>query len=103
MAEYKNKYLETHSQEELEKHLFELTVKPAKRTYTIHKKGNRNKFKAGDKIKYVKKNKIKGNIKQKIFIAEGIKNSEQKVCYNNTKNCDFKYCNILESNSLVFI
>ena len=55
------------------------------------------------RIKYVKKNKIKGNIKQKIFIAEGIKNSEQKVCYNNTKNCDFKYCNILESNSLVFI
>ena len=37
-------------------------------------------------IKYTKKNKIKGNTKQKIFIAEKIKNSEQKVCYNNKVN-----------------
>lgn len=103
LTEYKNKYLETHSQEELEKHLFKLAVKPVKRTYTIHKEGKKSKFKVGDKIKYIKKNKIKGNTKQKVFVAEGLDNSNNKIRYNKTKNCDFKYCSIIESNSLVFI
>ena len=103
LEEYKNKYLESNTLKEWNKHFSKLIIKPTKRTYTFHKQEIRSPFKVGDKIKYKKKNKIKGNTKKEIFIAENIKVSNQIVSYNKTKNKDFKYCSILESDSLVFV
>ena len=103
LEEYKNKFLETHNLNEWNNHFKKIIIKPAKRTYTYHKKEIRSLFKNGDKIKYEKKNKIKGNTKKEIFIAEGINFSEQNINHNKTKKAKFKYCRVLKSNSLVFI
>ena len=99
--EYINKYLLTHSQKELDKHIHELIIKPAKRTYTRHKQRIVSFFKCGDKVLYKKKNKIKGNTKQKVFIVESVK--QEKLEYNKTKNVKIKYCKLLKSNSLEYI
>ena len=101
LKEYINKYLLTHSQEEVNKHIHELTIKPAKRTYTRHKQNIVSSFKCGDKVLYKKKNKIKGNTKQKVFVVEGVR--QDKLEYNQTKNCKIKYCKLLKSNSLEYI
>lgn len=103
LEEYKNKFLEEKTLNEWNKHFSKLIIKPAKRTYTFHKEEIRSPFKAGDKIKYYKKNKTNGNIKQNIFVCEGLDFNNKVVCYNKTKNNKFKFCSILESKSLVFV
>lgn len=99
LEEYMIKYAETHTDKECRQHFHELEVRPATRNYTIHKSDKRPLFKLGDKIKYCNDRLNR----RKIIIAENIVNSENKVRYNNTKNCRFKHCTLLESKSFVFI
>lgn len=103
LEEYLNLYKITHTQKETDRHFHELVIKPAKRTYTYHKQGIMPKFKCGDKVLYVKYNKIKGNTKRKVFIVEGLDINKERIIYNKTKNSKIKYCKILESKSLQYI
>ena len=103
LEEYMSNYAKTHTKKECNKHFSELTVKPAKRIYTYHKKGIVSKFKCGDKVLYVKKNKIKGKTKRKVFVVEKIKISQEKLEHNGTKSSKMKFCKILESTSLQYI
>lgn len=103
LEEYMEHYAKTHSKKECDRHFHQLTIVPAKRTYTYHKQGIVSPFKCGDKVQYKKKNKIKGNTKSFVFIIEGIKMQTQYLCHNKTKECKMKFCSILESHSLVFI
>ena len=103
LFEYMQNYSKTHSKLECDKHFHELIIKPAKRIYTFHKNGIVPKFKCGDKFKYEKHNKIKGNIKTGVFVCEGIKINENKLRHNNTKSKDIKYCKLLNHDSLQFV
>lgn len=103
LEEYMSKYAETHSPKECDRHFHQLEICPAKRTYTFHKHNVVPKFKCGDIVKYYKKNKINGKIKSFVFLTQGIKQSEEKVEYNDTKSVKMKFCNLLQSNSLEFI
>lgn len=96
-----NEYSKTHTRKETDRHFHSLTMKPAKRTYTKHKNNIVSPFKAGDKVSYKKKNKVKGNKKQKVFVVESVK--QEKLIYNKTKNFKIKYCKLLQSNSLEYI
>lgn len=103
LEEYMINYAKTHTKKECDSHFHELIIKPAKRIYTYHKEGIVPKFKCGDKVLYIKHNKIKGNIKKNIFIVEGVKIKEEKLIYDKIKNSKMKYCTILESNSLQYV
>ena len=103
LKEYMDDFAKTHTKLECDRHFHDLIIKPAKRTYTFHKNKIVPSFKCGDKIKYKKKNKIKGNIKTDTFICEGVKINENKLCHNGTKNKEMKYCKILNRNCIQFI
>ncbi len=103
LFEYMQKFAKTHSELECDRHFHELIIKPAKRIYTFHKNGIVPQFKSGDKFKYEKHNKIKGNTKTGIFVCESIKISKNKLCHNNTKGKDIKYCRLLNHDSLQFV
>ena len=103
LFEYMQNYSKTHTKLECDKHFHGLKIVPAKRIYTFHKENIVPKFKCGDKFKYEKHNKIKGNIKTGVFICEGIKINQNKLCHNSTKNKDIKYCKLLNHDSLQFI
>ena len=103
LFEYMQNYSRTHSKLECDRHFHELTIKPAKRIYTFHKNRIVPQFKNGDKFKYEKHNKIKGNTKTGVFICEGIRINENKLCHNSTKNKNIKYCKLLNHDSLQFI
>lgn len=103
LEEYMKRYAETHTKQECNKHFHELTVSPAKRIYTYHKYGIVPQFKCGDKVRYCKQNKVKGNIKRNVFIVEGVKVLEEKLCYGRTKNSKMKFCSILETKSLQYV
>jgi hypothetical protein len=102
LEEYRNEYLLNHTQKEWDRHFHELVIKPAKRTYTYRKNDIAPKFKCGDVIKYEKHNKIKGNTKQKIFVATEINNSKEKICCG-TKSSQMKFCQSLQRHSLEFV
>ena len=103
LFEYMQNYSKSHSKLECDKHFHELIIKPARRIYTFHKENVVSQFKNGDKFKYEKHNKIKGNTKTGIFICEGIKINQNKLCHNGTKNKNIKYCKLLNHDSLQFI
>jgi hypothetical protein len=103
LEDYKENYLKTHTIDEWDKHFHELTIKPAKRTYTYRKQGIRLIFKCGDVIKYIKYNKTKDNTKTKIFVAEQINFANERIYKNNTQNVKMKFCHSIQSNSLEFI
>ena len=102
LEEYMAKYTETHSKKECDKHFHELTIKPAKRTYTYHKYGTISPIHVGDTVKYEKKNKIKENIKKEIFVATNLSISESKIIGNNFKK-KLKYCKIIKAGNIPFI
>lgn len=102
LEEYMNIYKQTHTKKEYNNHIHELVIKPAKRIYTYHKSNIIPKFKCGDMVLYLKKNKIKGNIKRNVFIVEGLDINNNKLIYNSTKNYSMKYCTLLQSNSLEY-
>lgn len=103
LEEYMKRYAETHTKQECNKHFHELIVTSAKRVYTYHKYGIVPAFKCGDKVRYEKHNKIKGNTKRNVFVVEGVKVLEEKLCYGGTKNSKMKFCNILETKSLQYV
>lgn len=102
LEEYKNKYLESHTKEELEIHLRTLVVKPAKRTYTAHKYNLTSTIHVGDIVKYEKKNKIKGNTKMLVFLATGVSILSNKI-EHGTKNKKISYCKSLKKRCLSYI
>ena len=107
LEEYMNTYAETHTADECKKHFDSLTVKPARRTYTFHKKGCICPFHIGDKVRYEKKNKIKGNTKVETFICESIHfykdENKAKVEHNKTKSKRMKFCRVLEAGCTPYI
>lgn len=107
LEEYMNTYAETHTADECKKHFESLTVKPARRTYTFHKEGRICPFHIGDKVRYEKKNKIKGNTKVETFICEGIRfhkdENKAKVEHNKTKSKKMKFCRVLEPGCTPYI
>ena len=103
LEEYMSSYAKNHTKLECDRHFHSLTVKPAKRTYTFHKNKIVPSFKCGDKIKYEKKNKIKGNTKTGTFVCTGLDINSNKVKHDISKNKDMKYCRILNHNCIQFI
>lgn len=103
LEEYVNKYISLHGEIETQKHLTELIVKPAKRTYTFHKTKQVPPIRVGDVAKYEKYNKVKGNIKIKVFIADRLNMFEGKICHNNTKKKKLKFCKRIQSGCLQYI
>ena len=57
LEEYMEKYAQTHSQKECDRHFHELKVEPAKRIYTVQKQKIKPVFHPGDIIIYQKTNK----------------------------------------------
>ena len=86
---------------------FSDTMSLSKRTYTFHKEGRICPFHIGDKIRYEKKNIIKGNTKVETFICEGIHFSkdenEAKVEHNKTKSKKIKFCRVLEAGCIPYV
>lgn len=107
LEEYMNTYAESHTADECKKHFESLTVKPARRTYTFHKEWRICPFHIGDKVRYEKKNKVKGNTKVETFICESIYFSKDenkaKVEHNKTKSKKMKFCRVLESGCIPYI
>lgn len=103
LEEYLSKYAETHSKKETAKHFHELTVSPAKRTYTYHQNNVVLNFKCGDKVLYYKKRKSDDKEKRKIFVVEKVVANQNRLFYDKTKAANMKFCHVLESKSLVYI
>ena len=107
LEEYMNTYAETHTADECKMHFESLTVKPARRTYTFHKEGRICPLHIGDKVRYEKKNKIKGNTKVDTFICEGIRfvkdENKAEVKHNKTKSKKMKFCRVLESGCTPYV
>ena len=103
LEEYMLSYSKNHTKLECDRHFHELKVISAKRAYTYHKENVVPKFKNGDKFKYEKKNKIKGNTKIGIFICNGLDINNNKIRHDKNKNKDIKYCKLLNHGSLQFI
>mgnify|MGYP002424403174 CR=1 FL=1 len=102
LEEYLSEYALTHTEYECIKQARSLIIKPCRRTYTYHKEKKVAPIHPGDTVKYKKHNKIKGNTKTEIFVADGLKISENKVCYG-TKNKDLKYCKRICSTSIPYV
>ena len=71
------------------------------------KKGCICPFHIGDKVRYEKKNKIKGNTKVETFICESIHfykdKNKAKVEHNKTKSKRMKFCRVLEAGCTPYI
>ena len=76
LEEYMEEYAKTHTEKECRRHIHELDIHPAKRTYTYHKEGLVAPIKPGDVVVYEKKNKVKGNTKREVFVATGVEYTE---------------------------
>lgn len=107
LEEYMISYAKTHTKEEWDVHFKSLNVIPARRTYTFHKDGRICPFHIGDKVRYEKKNKIKGNTKIETFICEGVYYAkdvnEAKLDHNKTKSKKMKFCRVLEAGCIPFV
>ena len=102
LEEYMLDYSSSHSKEECMEHLKSLIVKPAKRTYLAHKYGMVSGIHTGDIVKYEKHNKVKGNVKQDVFVATGIRIlSSQVISYTKAKKSEF--CRKLSSSCVPYI
>lgn len=93
--EFKQKY----SKSEIAK----VEVKPAKRIYTSHKYDVVSGFHPGDVVKYEKRNKVKGNVKQDIFPIVSVDTTNLSLYYTTTKNRRMKYCRRIKSGTIQFI
>ena len=103
LEDYMLEYAKSHSDLECRQHFHKLEICPAKRTYSYHKKGIVSGFHPGDKVRYVKHNKIKGNLKSHIFVCESVDMHSNRLCYSGNKNSKLKYCHRLCSGSLAYI
>jgi len=105
LEEYMAKYAETHTEKECRRHFHELEVRPAKRVYTFHNKGLKLVAHPGDIVSYTKKNKIRGNTKHKIVVAEEVRHDDEggHVGYNDTKSFKSIYCKPIGSGSVQYV
>lgn len=103
LEEYIKQYTSLHGSITIQRHLSKLTVKPAERVYTFHKKKQVAPIHSGDIVKYEKQNKIKGNVKTAIFVAESVKMIDGKVCHDETKNKKLKFCKRIKSGCLQYM
>lgn len=106
LEELLNKYRETHSDKELQQLMHQITIKPAKRTYTYHKDGRVCPFHTGDIILYKKKNKIKGNTKTKVFVCTGInftKDYNEARLRDDTESKKMKFCKVLKAGCIATV
>ena len=99
------KYAETHSKLECDRHFHELEIRPARRTYTYHKDGLRVVAHPGDLVSYTKKNKVKGNTKHKIVVAESVRADAEggHVEYGGGKSFKSIYCKPVGSGCVQYI
>ena len=105
LEEYMAKYAKTHTEKECQRHFHELKVRPAKRIYTFHKQGLKLVAHPGDIVSYTKKNKIRGNTKHKIVVAEEVRHDNEggHVGYNSTKSFKSIYCKPIGSGCVQYI
>ena len=96
LEEFRDKYSE--------RAVSRLVVKPAKRVYTYHKEGKVPHVHPGDVVKYEKHNKIKGNTKREVFVADRVVlGKKERVCHNGTKEKRLKYCKRIRSGCLQYV
>ena len=102
LEEYMSKYARIHTEAECRRHIHELEITPAKRTYTYHKNNIRSVAHAGDIIRYEKKNKIRGNTKNMIFVATSVEMcGEGHIKYGNgSQSRKIKFCRPIGSGCL---
>lgn len=105
LEEYMAKYAETHRKLECDRHFHELEIRPARRTYTYHKDGLRVVAHPGDLVSYTKKNKVKGNTKHKIVVAESVRADAEggHVEYGGGKSFKSIYCKPVGSGCVQYI
>ena len=100
LEEFLAEYRTNHSEKEVQQLMHRIVIKPARRTYTYHKKGVVCPFHVGDTIRYEKYNKIRGNTKTDTFICTGVKSptdyNEARLC-DGTKNKKMKFCHVLKA------
>ena len=60
-------------------------------------------FHPGDKVRYIKHNKINGNLKSHIFVCESVDMHNNCLHYGGNKNSKIKYCYRICSGSLSYI
>lgn len=101
LAEYKETYLSSHTEQELRDHLKSLTVKPAKRIYTAHQDGISCSIHAGDTVVYEKKT-AEGRIRREVFTAERVSPAKNSVLYG-TKGKNLKYCKIAKRGAIAHV
>ena len=98
LEEHMIKYAETHTEKECATHMHELDVRPAKRTYTYHKKCQVAPLHAGDTVRYENKNKTKSAV----FVTTSVRmDTERAVC--GTKGKSLQYCKRLKSGCLPYV
>lgn len=102
LAEYKARYLEDYDERALENRLKELIVKPARRVYTAHKYGLSSDVHTGDIVKYEKKNKVKGNTKTMMFVADSVSPLTGEVRHG-TKAKNLCYCRSIKRGAIACI
>lgn len=97
------KYLDenTSTFEERQRLCSKLKVIPATRTYTYHKREEVLPFKCGDKVIRKKRSKSKSK-KREIYIINNIDSQRKRILHDSGGEA-FKYCRLLESESLVYV
>lgn len=123
LEEYMAKYEKQHGKKNAARHIHELEIRPAKRVYTVQKKGIRVKYHPGDVVVYEKTNKIptkRKSVNKKTgkpviiksyksykiaFVVWSVNMCDSSIEYDNIrtgkrKNPKMKFCRFLEGGCL---
>lgn len=101
LEEHMSVYASDHTEEECDVHLRGLIVKPAKRTYLVHRENLWSATHVGDIVKYKKFVRFTEQIKQMVFITTKIriKNGESE---HGTESKKSKFCKTTYSTCIPF-
>lgn len=123
LEEYMDEYAKKHSEMECARHFHELEVRPARRIYTVQKRGIRVSYHPGDVVMYRKTNRTStrrttvdddgkvirtymSNKSYKIpFVVASVGMSKDKLTYSDirtgkSKAPNFKFCHFIEGGCL---
>lgn len=103
LEEFFVKYRDNHSEKEVQQMMHNIKIEPAKRTYTFHKTGQIAPIHPGDVVRYVKHNKIRGNTKTEMLVADNVNMSKDGRVGYGTKNKKLKYCKRIASGCVQII
>ena len=103
LEEFFAKYRDNHSEKEVQQMMHNIKIEPAKRTYTFHKTGQIAPIHPGDVVRYIKHNKIRGNTKTEMFVADNVNMSKDGRVGYGTKNKKLKYCKRIASGCVQII